>query len=161
MSYKLPEIKIIRDTREQQGWVFEPEEKVAGKVQITGTVEQMLDAADYSFVGGEELVRLERKQGFCELFTNLMTRENRLRFERELEKLKPIKHKYILVESSLNDDLLGLTVPQYKFGGPPLSKITDMLFEYQLAFDIHPIFAGTCGKKIASQIFKNVARKYL
>lgn len=163
MAKSLASITIRKDLREKEGhgWVFEPEEKESGKVQILGMIEESMDAADYSIVGSEDLVRIEKKKGFVELFGNLINKENKERFERELEKLNKVKFKYLVVESSLNEDMMCLSVPQYRFGGPPLSKLTSMLFDYQLEFGIIPVFAGPCGKKIASQIFKNIARKYL
>jgi hypothetical protein len=72
---KLPSIVIIRDTREKEnkGWDFHGEDKKPGKVQILGTEEIVLNAGDYSIKGHEDLVRIERKQGFAEMFTNLMS----------------------------------------------------------------------------------------
>lgn len=162
MGYKLPEITIRKDRREHEGhgWTFAAEEKEAGKVRILGTTEDSMDAADYSIVGYEDLVRIERKQNFTELIGNFINKDNRIRFENELEKLRKVKFKYLVIESDLNADMMGLSVPQFNHG-PPISRITNMIWEYQLEYGIIPVFAGSCGKRIASQIFKNVARKYL
>lgn len=163
MAKKLPEIYIRRDLREKdgQGWYFDSEDKKPGKVRILGTTFESMDAADYSIQGYEDLVRIERKMGFRELFTNLFDKDNKERFEIELTKLSSVKYKYLIVESSINEDIMSLSVPQYKGYGPPTSKIINMLYEYQLDFDIIPIFAGDCGKKIAAQIFKSIAHRFL
>jgi hypothetical protein len=160
MAKALPDITIIRDTREQKGWDFPAEEKQAGKIRIAGTIEQALDAGDYTIKGYEDLIRIERKYGFTELFGNLVPKEVQLRFEREMERLRPIPHKYIIIETSLSDDILGLSIPQMKFG-PPASRIVKWLMEISLEYNVMPIFAGSCGKRVAKMIFDEVVRKYL
>lgn len=155
---KLPSITIIRDTREQKGWNFDPEEKVAGKIQILGTEVGTLDAGDYTIKGMEHIVRIERKFGFCELFGNMTPVSNRERFEREMEKLRPIPYKYLVIESSINDDILGLSVPQI-YKGPPGSAVLKWIFELQVEFGIIPVFTGSCGKRVVKQIFEAIIRK--
>src|SRR6476620_5096422 len=110
MPARLPSITVVRDTREKedQGWIFEPEEKVAGKIQILGTVETGLDAGDYTLLGYEDKIRIERKQGFCELFGNMSPKDHRERFEREMEKLRNIPYKYLIIEGMLTRDVLGM-----------------------------------------------------
>lgn len=151
---------IIRDSREKidQGWVWSVEGNT--KSIFTDTKIEKLDAGDYCLEGHYELCVIERKQSIAELYTNLFVKENRIRFENELERLKDIKHKYILVESNIGQDILGMSLPQYKGYGPPASKIIEMLIEYQLNFDIIPLFVGDAGKKIASKIFGNIVKKY-
>lgn len=154
-------IQVIRDSREKldQGWIFKDEEKKNGKLFIEDTIVQCLDAADYTIKGYEDKIRIERKQNFCELFNNLINKENRLRFERELEKLRVIPHKYIIVEDILSEGMMGLSIPQYKYGAP-VSKIVEMLLQYQIDYGVIPIFAGSAGKKVARKIFDIIIRKY-
>ena len=161
MTNRLPKDQcVIRDTREKEGWCWE-EERRSGKINFSTTIEEKIDAGDYTVKGFEDIVRIERKQGFSELFNNLMVKDHRERFERELERLFPIKHKYIIVESSLNEDIMSLSVPQYnKRSSPPGSKLVQMLFEYQIDYGVVPIFAGPCGKRVASRIFRHVVRTY-
>src|SRR5687768_8444222 len=104
---KLKDIEIIRDNREKpgEGWFWESEEKRPGKMRISGTTNATLDAADYSVVGYENIVRIERKFGFSELFGNMTSKEHKERFEREMEKLSIIPHAYILIESNLSKDI--------------------------------------------------------
>jgi hypothetical protein len=154
----LPRLTIIRDTREQEGWVFDPEEKRPGKIQILGTVTQGLDAGDYSMIGYQHLLRIERKNGFCELFGNMTPKEHKDRFEREMEKLKSIPYKYLLIEGVLSSDILGLSVPQF-YKGPPASAVIKWLLELQIDYGINVLFVGDAGKKVARYIFELVARR--
>jgi len=167
MGSRLSDFWISRDSRDKDGfgWRWDEEEKKPGKSRILGTKDVCLKSGDYSIsLDGEnvlsDLVVIERKQGFCELFTNLINKENRIRFEAELERLRPVKYKYLLVESNISMDNMSLSVPQI-FHGPPSSKIVSSLLEYQIEFGIIPMFVGDAGKKVASQIFKTIARKEL
>ncbi len=158
----LPDITIIRDTREQRGWTFDGEEKKPGQVRIMGTEEGCLDCGDYAIKGMEDLVRIERKNSWQELFGNYSPVASKERFEREMEKLRLIKHRYILIEANLCNDLISLTVPQYynAAGGPAGIRVYEWLLELQLEYDVNVQFVGDCGKRIAKSIFKQIARKY-
>jgi hypothetical protein len=147
--------------REQTPWEFRKEEKVSSSYKsiVGGSVVDSLDAADYSIVGYEDIIRIERKNGFQELFGNMMPKEHKERFEREMEKLRDIPHKYILIETSLNKDALGLSIPQM-YKGPPAGKVLNWLTSLQLEYNISWMFVGDCGKKIARTIFDEIVRKY-
>ncbi len=160
MAARLPSITIIRDTREQKGWDFEPEEKLPGKVQCLGTIETTLDAGDYSILGYEDEIVIERKQGFCELFGNMSPKEHKERFEREMEKLRNVRYKYLIVEGILTHDVLGMSIPQFT-KSPPTSAVIRWLFSLQMEYGIVPIFAGECGKKAARYIFEQFVRRQL
>jgi len=160
MANRLPSITIIRDTREKEGWVFDPEEKVAGKIQILGTEVDTLQTGDYTIKGMESIVVIERKNGVSELFGNYSPVEHKIRFEKEIQRMNEnIKHKYIIVESVLSNDLLSMSVPQMKYG-PPAKRIVDWLSSLSIKYGVHVIFAGDCGKYIARSIFENIARSY-
>lgn len=151
---------IIKDSREQLGWDFELEEKKSGRIQVLGTEIGCLDAGDYSIKDHIDLVRIERKMGIREVFGNYSPVYNKERFEREMEKLRPIKHKFILIESFLSQDLMSLTVPQYKYG-LPFSRVYDWLTYLEMEYDIHVQFVGDSGKRAARIIFENIAKRYL
>ena len=159
MAAKLPEFQIIRDTREQKGWVFDEEEKKSGKCRITGTTEIKLDTGDYSIKGLEHLITIERKNGFSELFGNLGNKTSRIRFEKEIDRMSSIPHCYILVETNLSKDTLGLGIPQGS--SMPASRIYEQLLSYTLSHNINVMFVGECGKSTARKIFELTARKYL
>lgn len=155
---KLPAIEIIRDTREKEGWFFDAEEKSSGKVQILGTIVDTMKSGDYCIKGYEDLIVIERKKGLAEIFVNYMPKEHKERFENEMVRLLPFKHKYLIIETNLNQDLMGFSVPQL-YKGPPSSKVVDWIFSLQRQFGIIPIFAGDSGKRIAKNLFKEVIKE--
>ena len=82
-------MKIIRDTREQQGFQFFAQAEI---------VEQALDAGDYTIEGLEDFICIERKASTGELYNNLAKKTMKDRFHREMEKLEKIQNAYIVCE---------------------------------------------------------------
>jgi hypothetical protein len=76
-----------------------------------------------------------------------------------MEKLSNIPHSFIVVESSINRDVMKLGVPQQKYGMPG-SKIIRDLLEIQLDFGVVPIFAGDSGVKVVRDIFELIVKRY-
>lgn len=156
------EIIIKTDSREQNPWMFPVETKESQKSKasmIIGSEVVGLNAADYTIKGFEDIIRIERKNGFGELFGNYSPKANRERFEREMDKLIDIKHKYILIETALNKDTLGLSVPQFKYG-LPANVVFKWLIELQLQYGVHVMFVGDCGQKTARNIFEEIIKIY-
>lgn len=153
-------IEIIKDTREKEGkgWTWEPEEEAKNGIKIVGTIDQVLDAGDYSIKGFEDQIRIERKQNFSELFGNMTPVANRERFERELEKLRNVPYRYLLIEGTITSDLLGMTVPQF-FKSPPSSALMRWLIGLQMDYDINFIPVGDSGKKFARYIFEEFIKR--
>jgi hypothetical protein len=159
MSRKLPEFTVIKDTREQDGWDFEQEEKVSGRCQLTSVIETKLDTGDYSIFGLEEIFTIERKAGFSELFGNLGNKTVKDRFEREMERMGKVPHSYILIESVLDKDVLKLGVPQMARGMPAGSVLNDLI-TFSMDYNVHFLFVGNAGKSVARRIMEQVVRKY-
>ncbi len=151
---------VTVDSREQKGWTFDPEEKKPGRCQLLGSEVGCLDAADYAIKGHENLIRIERKMGLRELFGNYTPVENKERFVREMEKLREVKYKYLVIESNLGLDIMSLSVQQFKYP-VPASKVIEWIYDLQQEYGIVPIFAGDAGKKIARQLFELVIKKEL
>ena len=152
---KYKTFSIMRDTREKPkcGWLFESEEKKPSKHQLMETVIDTIDAGDYCIREHPNILRIERKNGFGELFGNLSCKDNRERFYREMERLRNIPMKYIIVETNLSEDILGLAIPQIRFG-MSCKRILDYLFDIEIEYGVHTIFAGDCGQKIARMLFE-------
>lgn len=89
-------ISIVIDTREQQPYTFDPER--------FETVRRALPAGDYSLVGSETRVAVERKSMPDYVSTVIRARK---RFHAELRKLAEYEHACIVVEGSLRDLLEG------------------------------------------------------
>lgn len=155
---KYEDITIIRDTREKDGhgWIFEADEKKSGPPRIAKTVVKMIDAGDYSVEGLEHLIRIERKQGFTEVIGNFLEKD---RFEREMEKLKAIKYKYIFIETVMSKDLLGLSIQQFRFP-IPIKSVNSWLTEIELKYGVITRYVGDAGHILAKQLLKLVAKEH-
>ena len=84
-------MKIIRDTRERNGWNF----PFCDDVEI---VSRKLDSGDYSTELLEDFIVIERKATATELANNLGKRSAKARFYREFERMKPLRKAYIVCE---------------------------------------------------------------
>lgn len=145
---------IIRDTREQTGWMFPESDRFAG------TIIQTLKTADYSLEGFEDVLLIERKGSVSEFANNLIDK----RFYRELDRMAPYTFPYLLLEFSLRDMLnfpIGAGIPKYRL---PQVKMTGQLLlckfaELQLKYPmIHTWFCGSQrdAEIAAISIFKRV-----
>jgi len=154
----LPTYKVIRDTREQKGygWIFDPHVPDRRPPRCEGTVVETLRTGDYSLVGYTDILAIERKHGFSELWINY-GKNKRKAFEEEMERMSKIKHSYVIIESSLTSDVLELSPPQFTKGVPGKSLIR-WLMNLSIKYDVHFIPAGECGKKVAQMIFEEVIR---
>jgi ERCC4-type nuclease len=86
---------IIVDTREQEGYSFDP--------QLVVAVRRALPAGDYSVAGLEATVVVERKSLDDFVSTVIHSRE---RFRKELRKLAGYRAACVVVEASIVDVLL-------------------------------------------------------
>lgn len=146
---------VIRDSREQQGWFF------SASKSCEGMTEKALPTGDYTLVGYELLLTIERKGSTGEFARNLLDK----RFERELLRMERFKFAYVILEFNMADLMnfpKGSGIPVSKW---PQIKTTPyfLLMKFlQLQLD-HPnvqvIFAGNYGKDVASSIFKRVIER--
>ena len=90
MKFDSSRLIFIRDTREQDGFIF-PGRRV---------VDETLSVADYSVKGLESSIRVERKS-LSDLIGSLT--HGRERFRREVEFLRAYRFKCVVVEASLLD----------------------------------------------------------
>lgn len=129
------DIKIIIDTREQRPYNFD------------NSVSQKLQTGDYSAVGFEQLVIVERKSKADLIGT--ITR-HRARFKRELKRMEPAPFACVVVECSLLDILND----DYQGGIPPravLGSIMSIIIDYGV-----PVFF--CGDRAGAKEF---TKKYI
>jgi ERCC4-type nuclease len=143
--------KVIRDTREQNGWTFMPAKA------CEGTVSGTLKTGDYSIEGYQDILTIERKGSIAELATNLVED----RFERELERMQSFKYAFMILEFSM-DDLIkypkGTGIPSYKMKSVKLNPffLLKRLIEIELKYKVKIIFCENHGQTVASSIFKRV-----
>lgn len=121
---------IIQDTREKKPWKFE----------ATGSVDNVkvskLGTGDYSVEGMEDLFMVERKASVDELFMNLGVQWDR--FKREMERAKPFKYKYLVIEATMREVYRGSRYS--KMSG---RFIMSRLVHLQLKYGVSVIFAGS------------------
>lgn len=125
----IPLPTIIVDTREQEPFEFRATDRCAGSES------SKLDCGDYAIKDHTELIVIERKKGVDELCGNFGA--NRERFERELERMKTIRFKYVVVE----DYWSSIFKPSYS--RMPPNVIFESIFALELKYGIHFIFAGS------------------
>ena len=91
----IPKYKVIKDTREQDGWFFSPYDKCSG--MDVGT----LNTGDYTLEGFEDVVCIERKASVSEIAMNLGKKKSA--FYKEMDRMRDFHFRYILLEFSASD----------------------------------------------------------
>lgn len=154
----LPTYTIIRDTREQDGhgWTFDAHVPDRRPPRCDGTIVETLQTGDYSLVGYTDILSIERKTNFSELWGNYSS-QKRPAFESEMERMSVIKYPYIIVESLFTPDIMELSPPQFSKGVPGKSLVR-WLMHLTVKYGIRIIPAGACGRKIAQMICEEVVR---
>ncbi len=154
----MPTYTVIRDTREQEGhgWIFKPHHPERRSPRCVGMTTETLKTGDYSLVGYTDILVIERKTDFSELWGNYSARK-RPAFEAEMERMSHIKHPYIIIESSFTPDIMELSPPQFSKGVPGKSMVRWLMY-LSAKYGVHIIPAGACGKKIAQMICEEVIR---
>ena len=109
-----PDYVVVRDTREKagMGWKFSEDPSTKKGVKCIGMVIETLKDGDYTLVGYEDLVAIERKFGYAELWGNYIG--ERKEFEKKMERLGALKYPFLLIEGQLTPDILALSPPQVK-----------------------------------------------
>jgi len=144
---------IIVDTREQKPWTFN-NYTVANK---------KLDTGDYSIEGLEKIFTIERKRSVSEIANNISEK----RFYDELDRMRDFKHKFILLEFSLNSVLdypVGSTVPKRLWNNLKITGkyVLKYLIEISIKYDVHIIYCGSSdnAEEMAISIMKRMVEKY-
>lgn len=133
------QLNIIKDTREQNGYVFEDHNVIVRK----------LETGDYSLENFESIITIERKQLF-ELYGNFG--KDRERFLKEIERMRNIPYKFLIIEGNLDKFLEG-----NKFSKLSTKCLVGSLISLIFKHNIHIVFAGN--KELAENITMNILRK--
>lgn len=124
-------MKIIRDTREKNGWEFPFHD-----VEI---ISRKLDYGDYTTELLEDFIAIERKASATEIANNLGKRICKDRFYREFDKMKSLQKTYIVCEFTESDvysfphnsGISKAKISQVKINGNYLRKLmADMERDY-------------------------------
>lgn len=150
MSIEKPTFKVIKDTREQQGWDFPK-----GSTCL-GTTVKKLPTGDYTIEGAEKQIIIERKGSTGEFAKNV----NEKRFTQELERLELYTHPFIICEFSMDDILMfpnNSGIPKSRWSGLRVTSdyILKRMLEMQLQYKVKFILTGKAGGyKVAWSLFK-------
>lgn len=144
---------LIIDSREKQPWSFD------GDDAFEEVIVRKLDAGDYSLVGLEDIVSIERKASADELLNNFMT--NKKRIYAEIDRMKDYRFKFIIIEQDLETlmDPKSYYINRLKNRRkrPPsprmpvaivISNLTTLMLEH----DVQIIFAGSRAQNMARGI---------
>ena len=155
---------VIKDTREQKGHTFPPHRRD----RCIGTITEKLDTGDYSLIGLEDKLCIERKASVEELAGNLGV--SRKTFYREIDRMVLFPHKYLLFEFDMSDILEfpnhpGSRIPDQKRKSVFInaSFIMKCITEFQVEYGIPVIFCGSKenGKIMMTSLFKRFADLYI
>ena len=135
---------IIKDTREQEGYTFESSS--SRYHTCDGMVDQKLDTGDYSILGMEDKLCIERKASVVELANNVG--HDQTRFLKEIERMKSFPYKFLILEFSLSDLMdypNGTNIPEDDWSKLKVTNkfMLKMIMEFQLYHDIHVIFCDS------------------
>jgi len=138
MRQKKPKPTIVIDTREQLPYEFE------------GSVTKMLKTGDYSILGLEDKVAVERKTkedayGSCGA--------RRVRFEKELKRLSSFDYGAVVIEASLSNLL---TPPSYTEVNPLV--VVNSFVSWSIKYSINIFFASN--REYARELVRLVLYKY-
>lgn len=139
-------IIIVSDTREKQPWNFRFYKECGGQISAR------LKYGDYTVLGYEDIVVIERKKNVGELSGNLGAKQKQ--FEKELQRMERVKYKYLICECDQKDILsfpINSGIPKrywYKLRmtGPLILKTLNGLCE---EYGIEPFF---CCDKVQAEM---------
>jgi len=146
---------IVCDTREQLPIVWRESQAVAG------TLRKKLDVGDYSILGMEDVLAIERK-GTCQEFAHNILED---RFYRELERLNLYKYAFLILEFSMDEmeaypfktKLPKSVVRKIRVRGKfLLKKLVEIECKYP---NIQVIFSEYGAKDLIEKICQNIAKK--
>lgn len=129
---------IIQDTREKKPVEFAAHGAVES-VEIA-----KLDTGDYSVKGMESVLMIERKASVDEVFMCLGVQWGR--FEKEMERAKPYKYKYLVIEANLSQIYYGSS-----YSNMSGKFIVARLLAIQHKYGVIPIFVGK-GQHVSTYI---------
>lgn len=124
----MPELHIIVDTREKTPWQWKRYPSVVAK-------RTKLDAGDYSILGYEGLITVERKS-LPDLVQTLS--RGRKRFEKECDRLLSYAYRTVIVEGTMDQ----IVKHQYRSLVDP-NAIIGSICAIQMTYGLPFIFAGS------------------
>lgn len=140
---------IIVDTHEKLAWNFD------FYPQVDKVIRKHLDTGDYTIEGLENQFMIERKHNTSEIAANIGS--DRVRFNKELERMINVRYTYLICEFSIEDILnfpKSSDIPKYKWKNLKITGkfILKTLYDYEKKYGITLCFckdeAEACQKAI-------------
>jgi len=151
----IPNYKVIKDTREQDGWFFSEYDKCLG-MQV-----KTLHTGDYTMEGFEDIICVERKGCVSEIAMNLGKKKNA--FQAEMQRMKDYEFSFLICEFDMDDILKypeGSNVPKslrdkVKVTGKYILKC---LMEFQVYYDTKIMLCGNKSNAflVCNSLFKRL-----
>ena len=148
-----PSLNVIIDTKEKTPWALE-DPKVMSREYTS------LKTGDYTLVGAEEYLCIERKSSVTEIAGNITT----ARFKRELERIQKIPYSYLIFEFSAQDifnypasaNLSPAILAKIRMNGVYLMRCLNRM---QVRYGFNIIYAGNRynAERIAINLMEDVA----
>ncbi len=147
---------VIQDSREQKPLVFESQD-------VSDIIIQKIDTGDYTILGLEDKLFVERKASVLELYKNITEK----RFWEEMERTRSFKYRYLIAEFDLEDIELfpyGCGLPREQISKLKMGKdfiYKNIIERIMLEYDIQVIFAGNPhnAAKVLAKVMKYVCEK--
>lgn len=142
---------VVIDTREQQPLEFNHD-------SIASVESRKLSTGDYSIVGLEDVLCIERKASLMEIYGNII----QPRFWKELERMRTYKYRFIVMEFSFED----IQNFPYSLGVPKSvwSKLTltpqflmSSISKMQVDYNTNVVFANN--RDIATDAIINIMKR--
>ena len=155
---------VIKDTREQKGHTF----AYNRRDRCEGTIVHKLDTGDYSVIGLEDKLCIERKASIEELADNLVVSSKT--FYREIDRMVLFPHRYLVLEFDMNDLLEfpnhpGSRIPKWKRDTVYINSgfMLKCITEFQVEYGINVLFCGNKenAKTMMTSLFKRFADLYI
>lgn len=136
---KPPDYTIVRDTREQLGYHFNPYGQCAGMVRET------LKTGDYTLKDFEDILCIERKASTGEISNNMGLKKDT--FQNEIKRMDEFRFAFLICEFTLEDVLkfpINSTIPSYKWQKLKVTGryMMKCFMEYQLHHNVKVLFCG-------------------
>ena len=150
---------LIVDTREKQPW------DLNFKDDFESICYQKLDTGDYTLLGFEDEICIERKQSVDELFVNF-SGKNKKRIFAEIDRMCSIKYKFIIIEQTLDEILtpscyyINASKKNTKSAWMPAMVVLKNLTKIAVDYGIQIIFAGNRGPYFARNLLMEIYDKY-
>ena len=143
----MSKFSILCDSREKKPFTFASDRFSSHN----NTIVTKLDQGDYSLVGYENIVCIERKASVEEIYSNLSSNEPRERFYREMERLSSIKYPFLVLAVDADQIMTGC-----EFSKASPIMIMSMLLGICMKYKINVIFAGRSAEFITYKILEKV-----